>query len=173
MKNDWLITIVLFLPLIGLLPILLLPKARENQVKWVTLFFSGITFLASLLLLGSFDSNIAGMQHEHLANWISFGTFQVNYYVGVDGLSILLVLLTTFIMPLAIMFSLESIKDRVRLFYAFLLILEFTMIGVVVAQGLFLFFVFGEVSVVPMYFVVGIWGSEQRIYAAVKLFLYT
>src|SRR5258706_9761331 len=107
MKNDWLLTIVLILPLIGLFPILFLPKARENQVKWVALFFSGLTFLASLFLLGAFDSTVSGLQHEHLINWIGFGNFQVNYYVGVDGLSIFLVLLTTFIMPLAIMFSLE------------------------------------------------------------------
>jgi NADH-quinone oxidoreductase subunit M len=173
MKNDWLVTIVLFLPLLGLLPILFLPKARENQVKWVALFFSSLTFLVSLFLVAGFNPNVSGLQHEHLANWISFGSFNINYYVGVDGLSILLVLLTAFIMPLAIMFSLESIKERVRLYYAFMLILEFAMMGVFVAQDLFLFFVFWEVSLVPMYFVVGIWGAEQRIYAAVKLFLYT
>ncbi|MEP7284965.1 MAG: NADH-quinone oxidoreductase subunit M [Chloroflexota bacterium] len=173
MKNDLLVTAVLFTPLIGLIPILLLPKARENQIKWVALFFTIITLGAASVLLLSFDTNIAGMQHEHLAEWISFAGLKINYYVGVDGLSIWMIMLTGFIMPLAILFSLNHIKTQLRLYYSFMLVLEFAFIGVFVAQDLFLFFVFWEISLVPMYFVVGIWGSEQRIYAAVKLFLYT
>src|SRR5260221_10118462 len=173
MKNDWLVTLVLFIPLLGLFPIMLLPKAREHQIKWAALFTSILTFGASLLLLFSFDTNVAGLQHEHLAEWINFGSFKISYYVGVDGLSILLVVLTTFIMVLSVLFSMENIKDRGRLYYMFLMILEFAMIGVFVAQDLFLFFVFWEISLVPIYFVIGIWGSEERIYAAVKMFLYT
>src|SRR5262245_2310222 len=173
MKNDWFVTLVLFVPLLGAIPVLLLPKAREHQIKWAALITSIITFAASLLLLFSFDTNVAGLQHEHLAEWINFGNFKISYYVGVDGLSILLVLLTTFIMILAVLFSMEHIQDRGRLYYLFMMILEFAMIGVFVAQDLFLFFVFWEVSLVPMYFVIGIWGAEERIYAAVKMFLYT
>ncbi|MCC7452233.1 MAG: NADH-quinone oxidoreductase subunit M [Anaerolineae bacterium] len=173
MKNDLLVTSVLFLPLLGLIPVLFLPKNREHQIKWVALLFSVLTFGASLVLLFSFDASKADLQHEHLVEWISFSNLKIQYYVAVDGLSILLVVLTAFIMPLAILFSLNHIKDRLRLYYMFLLLIEFAMIGVFVAQDLFLFFVFWEVSLVPMYFVVGIWGSEQRIYAAFKLFLYT
>ncbi len=171
--NDWLVTTVLFLPLIGMIPAVFWPRARENQIKWIALIFSLLTFGASLILLFSFDTTTAALQHEHLMEWLSFGNFKISYYVAVDGLSILLVLLTAFIMPLAILFSLYHVKERVRLYYAFMLLLEFAMIGVFVAQDLFLFYVFWEVSLVPMYFIVGIWGSEERIYAAVKFFLYT
>jgi NADH-quinone oxidoreductase subunit M len=172
-KNDLLVTSVLFTPLIGLIPLLLWPKEREHQIKWVALVKSIIALGASIILLAAFNPNIAGPQHEHLVDWIKFGNFQIQYYVAVDGLSILLVILSTFIMPLAILFSLYHVKERVRLYYAFMLLLEFAMIGVFVAQDLFLFYIFWEVSLVPMYFLVGIWGSEQRIYAAVKFFLYT
>jgi NADH-quinone oxidoreductase subunit M len=171
--NDWLVTTVLFLPLLGMIPVVFWPRARENQIKWIALIFSLLTFGASLILLFSFDTTTAALQHEHLVEWLSFGNFKISYYVAVDGLSILLVLLTAFIMPLGILFSLYHVKERVRLYYAFMLLLEFAMIGVFVAQDLFLFYVFWEVSLVPMYFIVGIWGSEERIYAAVKFFLYT
>src|SRR5712691_6844293 len=174
MKNDVLITVVLFLPLFGLIPIPFFSKAREQQVKWIALMFSVLTFGAALILLSQFDPSVAGLQHENLVPWITFGAnFHIDYYVGVDGLSILLVMLTAFIMPLAILFSMNHVKDRVRLYYAFMLVLEFALTGVFVAQDLFLFFIFWEISLVPMYFVIGIWGSEQRIYAAVKMFLYT
>src|SRR5258708_21132733 len=171
MKNDVLVSVVLFLPLLGLIPIPFLPKARDQQVKWIALLFSALTFGAALILLSQFDPSQAGLQHEDFVPWISFGAnFHIDYYVGVDGLSILLVLLTAFIMPLAILFSINHIKDRVRLYYAFMLILEFALTVVFVPQALFLFFIFWEISLVPMYFVIGIWGSEQRIYAAVKMF---
>ncbi len=173
MKNDLLVTLVLFTPLIGVIPIIFWAKAREAQIKWIALTFSVITFGLALVLLFSFDTTKADLQHEHLFEWLSFGNFKISYYVAVDGLSILLVMLTAFIMPLAILFSLQSIKDRVKLYYGFMLLLEFAMLGVFVAQDLFLFYVFWEVSLVPMYFIIGIWGAEQRIYAAVKFFLYT
>src|SRR5581483_10366070 len=120
------------------------PRARENQIKWIALIFSLLTFGASLILLFSFDTTTAALQHEHLMEWLSFGNFKISYYVAVDGLSILLVLLTAFIMPLAILFSLYHVKERVRLYYAFMLLLEFAMIGVFVAQDLFLFYVSGK-----------------------------
>src|SRR5258708_5951013 len=172
--NDLLVTSVLFMPLIGLIPILFMPKSREHQIKWVALGFSLVTFALAVCLLLNFDTTVPGLQHIHKVMWLSFGNnIHIDYFVGVDGLSILLVMLTVFIMPLAILFSLESVKDRIRLYYSFMLILEFALIGAFVAHDLFLFFVFWEVSLVPMYFIVGIWGAEQRIYAAVKLFLYT
>jgi NADH-quinone oxidoreductase subunit M len=172
-KNDFLVTIVLFMPLIGLFPVLFLSRGREERIKWFALAFSLLTLGAAAVLLFSFDSSKAGMQHEQLVEWITFGNFKISYYVGVDGLSILLVVLTAFIMPLAMLFSLYHVTKQVRLYYSFLLLLEFAMIGVFVAQDLFLFYVFWELGLVPMYFVVGIWGAEERIYAAVKFFLYT
>lgn len=173
MKNDLLVTSVLFTPLLGILPILLWPRGRENQIKWIALITSIIAAGASLTLLAAYNSSIAGPQHEHLVEWFAFGNFRINYYVAVDGLSILLILLSTFIMPLAILFSLNHVTERVRLYYTFMMILEFAVIGVFVAQDLFLFYIFWEVSLVPMYFLIGIWGSDNRIYAAVKFFLYT
>jgi NADH-quinone oxidoreductase subunit M len=172
-KNDMLINVVLFSPLVGIVLLLIMGRVREERIKWVALVSSLVTLAFSLLLLGAFDPSKAEMQLENLGEWFRLGNYVVSYYVGVDGLSILLVLLTAFIMPLAILFSLYHVKERVRLYYSFLLLLEFAMIGVFVAQDLFLFYVFWEVSLVPMYFLVGIWGSEQRIYAAVKFFLYT
>ncbi|MCS6872889.1 MAG: NADH-quinone oxidoreductase subunit M [Anaerolineae bacterium] len=172
-KNDMLINVVLFSPLVGIVLLLIMGQRREERIKWVALVSSLVTLAFSLVLLGAFDQSKATMQLENLGEWFRLGNYIVSYYVGVDGLSILLVVLTAFIMPLAILFSLYHVKDRVRLYYSFLLLLEFAMIGVFVAQDLFLFYVFWEVSLVPMYFLVGIWGSEQRIYAAVKFFLYT
>ncbi len=173
MKNDLLVTSLLLIPLIGAAILLFWPRERQSQIKWITLTASIVTFGASLVLLIGFDPGNPGLQHENLVEWLAFGSFKISYYVAVDGLSILLILLTTAIMPLAILFSLNSIKDRIRLYYGLMLVLEFAMIGVFVAQDLFLFYLFWEVSLIPMYFLIGIWGAEQRIYAALKFFLYT
>jgi len=173
MKNDLLVTFVLFSPLFGLIPILFMTRGREERIKWFALVSSLVTLAAAILLVASFDTTQSGLQHEHLIEWFTFGNYRISYYVGVDGLSILLVLLTAFIMPLAILFSMTHVKERVRLYYSFLLLLGFASTGVFVAQDLFLFYIFFEVGLVPMYFIIGIWGSEQRIYAAVKFFIYT
>jgi len=161
------------MPLVGLLAVIFWPQARQQQIKWVALFTAAVTFGLSLVLLASFDTRMAGPQHEHMQAWLAFGKFKIAYDVAVDGISILLVMLTTIIMPLAILFSLENIKEKIRLYYSFMMIIEFAMIGVFVAQDLFLFYVFWEVSLVPMYFLIGIWGSENRIFAALKFFIYT
>ncbi len=172
-KNDLLINIVLFSPVVGLVINLLLSGQREERIKWGALIASLVTLLATLVMLSGFDQTKAGLQFESLGTWFSLGNYTITYHLAVDGLSVLLVVLTAFIMPLAILFSLYYVKERVRLYYSFLLLLEFAMLGVFLAQDLFLFYVFWEISLVPMYFIVGIWGSEQRIYAAVKFFLYT
>lgn len=138
-KNDMLINVVLFSPLVGIVLLLIMGQRREERIKWVALVSSLVTLAFSLVLLGAFDPAKAEMQLENLGEWFSLGNYTVSYYVGVDGLSILLVLLTAFIMPLAILFSLYHVKERVRLYYSFLLLLEFAMIGVFVAQDLFLF----------------------------------
>jgi NADH-quinone oxidoreductase subunit M len=173
MENNLWVTAVLFTPLVGLIPIIFLTRGREHQIKWIGLIFSVLTLGASTVLLSQFDPSKAGMQLVHFQEWFKVGNFQISYHVGIDGLTVWLVYLTAFIMPLATLFSLNHVKDRVRLYYSFLLLLQFAMTGVFVAQDLFLFYIFWEVSLVPMYFLVGIWGSEQRIYAAVKFFIYT
>ena len=103
--------------------------------------------------------------------WIAYPN--IRYHVGIDGVSLWLVILSTFLTPIAVLISWNYIDQRQKMFYAFLLLLEFGLIGVFAALDLFLFYVFWEVSLVPMYFLIGIWGHERRIYAAVKFFLYT
>lgn len=175
-------SIVLFAPLVGLLPLIFWRNLTDTQIRISTLISSLVTFGFSLLLLAQFDSENGGMQLEHINEWIP--GMGIYYHVGVDGISIWLVLLTTFLMPIAILASWSSISDRVRMFHGFLLILETAMLGVFVSLDLFLFYIFWEVTLVPMYFMIGIWGSkdttlffgkqiEARIYAAVKFFLYT
>lgn len=164
-------SIVLFLPLIGFLIIMLMGRLSEERIKWVALTISLLTFGLSLVMLANFESGVSKLQMEHIAEWIP--SANISYHVGVDGLSIWLVLLTTFIMPLAIASSFRPVKDRIRLYYGFMLLLEMAMLGVFVSHDMFLFYVFWELTLVPMYFLIGIWGGEERIYAAVKFFLYT
>ncbi len=171
MESLSLTTVVLFAPIVGLLFIMFWPNMTDERVKWVTFITSLITFGLSIVMLLAFDADKTGMQMEQRNEWIS--EIGISYHVGVDGISILLVLLTTFIMPLGILSSFTAIKERVKLYYGFMLMLETAMLGVFFAQDLFLFYVFWELTLVPMYFLVGIWGGEQRIYAAVKFFLYT
>lgn len=170
-----LITVVLFLPLVGLIVLLFMREEQVDNIKWTAFGFSIVTFLASLLLWIGFDYTEPGLQM--VQRWDFLPQYGISYYVGIDGLSLLLVILSTFIMPLAILSSFRSHvieeRGRAKLYYAFMLLLEWAMIGVFVAQDLFIFYVFWEVTLVPMYFLIGIWGSEQRVYAAVKFFLYT
>ncbi len=167
------VTLLWLLPLLGIIPLLFIRTLTDQAIRWITLTVSLVTFGLSLLLLRNFDTGLAGLQKVDQTNWITANTFNIQYYVGVDGISIWLVLLTTFIMPLAILASFGPIKDRLRLYYIFMLVLESAMLGVFVAQDLFLFYIFWEVTLVPMYFLIGIWGGEERIYAAIKFFLYT
>lgn len=171
-----LITLVLFLPMVGFAIMLFLnEKTQSEQIKWLAFGTSIVTFLASLLLWIGFDSEFPGLQFVQRWDWLP--SYGISYYVGIDGLSLLMVLLTTFIMPIAILasFSAHVIEERGRLkyYYMFMLLLEWAMLGVFVIQDLVIFYIFWEVTLIPMYFLIGIWGSERRIYAAVKFFLYT
>jgi len=164
---SWL-DVVLFLPLLGFLALLILP---EGLSRGAALAISLVIFAASLGLIA--PVNAAPDVYNFATNvpWISSPV--IHYHVGLDGLGLWLVILSTLLTPIAILVSWKYIQQRVRLFYAFLLLLEFGVIGVFVSLDLFLFYVFWEVSLVPMYFLIGIWGHERRIYAAVKFFLYT
>jgi NADH-quinone oxidoreductase subunit M len=173
MGDISLVTVVFAVPLIGTLMLAFWPAPSKEAIRSLALGFSLGTFALSLLLLSNFDKSTAGLQMVTDWDWITSDSFTIRYYVGVDGISIWLVLLTTFIMPLAILASFNPIQERVRLYYIFMLLMEWAMIGVFIAQDLFLFYVFWEVTLVPMYFLIGIWGAEQRIYAAIKFFLYT
>jgi len=171
---NWILTIVTFLPLLGVLAILLTnpPKrGSENLVKGIAVVTSAITFLGTLLILMRFDSGTPGLQLVDRFDWIP--SWGIQYFLGVDGLSILMVLLTSFISMLAIASSWNAIKTQVKQFYIFCLLLETGMLGVFLAQDLFLFYIFWEFTLVPMYFLIGIWGGARRVYASIKFFLYT
>jgi NADH-quinone oxidoreductase subunit M len=172
-------TVVLFLPLIGFIIMLFMNEERQVvNIRGTAFGFSIATFVASLAMWALFDSSNPNLQMvQRFSVLQSTGVPEVSYYVGVDGLSLLLVILTTFIMPIAILTSFRAHifheRGREKLYYLFMMLLEWAMIGVFVAQDLIIFYIFWEVTLVPMYFLIGIWGAERRIYAALKFFLYT
>ena len=166
-----LLEIVLFLPLAAFLLALVIPRSAPHASRAWAIVASLATFVLSLGLLFWFDRGAAGEQFAVDLPWIA--SPEIHFAISANGVSLWLVLLSTFLTPLCVLISWRSIQSRVKEFYAFLLLLEFGLIGVFLAQDLFLFYVFWEVSLVPMYFLIGIWGHERRIYAAVKFFLYT
>jgi len=166
-----LLNLVLALPLAGFLIACFIPRSSASGSRTFALLLSIATFVVSLGLPVAFQSNYSGEQFLTDVVWIP--SPEIHYHVSLDGLSLWLVILSTFLTPICVLISWNYIKDRAKEFYAFLLLLEFGLVGVFAAQDLFLFYVFWEVSLVPMYFLIGIWGHERRIYAAVKFFLYT
>jgi NADH-quinone oxidoreductase subunit M len=167
MYARWVITALLAWPLVAAALVLLVPAPRA---KYVALFATLIEFALSVPLWWQF-APVAGMQFVADYAWIS--PWGIRYTVGVDGISLFLVLLTTFLMPLSVLGSWSSITKREGGFYALLLVLTTGMIGVFVALDLFLFYVMWEVMLIPMYFIIGVWGGENRLYAAIKFFIYT
>jgi len=166
-----LLSIVLFLPLVGFAAALFVPRSSPQSSRLWALVISLITFAASLALPFQFDYGMTGEQFKLDLPWIA--SPEIRFYLSADGVGLWLLLLSTFLTPICVLISWRSIQNRVKEFYALLLLLEFGLIGVFIAQDLFLFYVFWEVSLVPMYFLIGIWGHERRIYAAVKFFLFT
>ncbi len=171
MENNLLLTYLILLPLIGAFVLLFLNKEKASAIRYTGLLFSTLTFLVSLFVYFGFNHNSSDFQFIHRFKWIE--GLNIYYFVGVDGLSILLVLLTTFLTPLTLISSWSSIEHKVKEFTFFMLLLETGMIGVFVSLDLFLFYIFWEAMLIPMYFIIGIWGGKERIYAAVKFFLYT
>ncbi len=169
-QASYLLTVVTFLPLFSVAALLVLRSDDHVWIRRIAFAASVGEFAVSLLLLRGFDSTDAGFQFQEFYNWIGPS---IHYHMGVDGISLFLVLLTTFLTPLAMLCSWKSIQENVKGFFICLLVIETAMIGVFVSLDLFLFFVFWEVTLIPMYFMIGIWGHERRIYAAVKFILYT
>jgi NADH-quinone oxidoreductase subunit M len=162
---------VLALPLIAFLAALAIPRhLPQNSRSWA-LVSSLAIFVLSLILVFRFDHGVGQEQFLIDQPWIS--SPDIHFAISVNGVSLWLVVLTTLLTPLCVLLSWRSVQNRVKEYYAFLMVLEFGLIGVFVAQDLFLFYVFWEISLVPMYFLIGIWGHDRRIYAAVKFFLYT
>ncbi len=166
------LNLVTFFPLLGVLALLFL-KNRPDLSRWVALGTALITFGISLWVLAMFKAEDPNLQMVISLDWIQVAGWNIKYAMGIDGLSILLVLLTTFLAPIAILSTWHAVEERVRDFMVFFLLLEVGMIGVFLAQDLFLFYIFWEFTLVPMYFLIGIWGGAQRMYAAIKFFLYT
>lgn len=163
------LSVLIFLPLAGAL--LLLFVKNESMCRYLALLTTGIVALLSIRLLAGFDRTTAKFQFVEKYNWIE--TFNIQYIVGVDGISILLVILTTFIMPFCVLASWSYIKTRIQAFMVCLLIMETAMIGVFVALDFVLFYVLWEAMLIPMYLLIGIWGGPRKIYASIKFFLYT
>jgi NADH-quinone oxidoreductase subunit M len=171
MQSSYLLTVLTFLPLAGVAALLLLRGDDHVWIRRIALALSVVEFLLSLLLLRGFQAGTAAFQFEEYHAWIPDPP--IFYHLGVDGISLFLVLLATFLMPLAVLASWKSIQTGVQGFYATLLALETGLVGVFVALDLFLFFIFWEAILLPMYFLIGVWGHERRVYASVKFVLYT
>ena len=171
MQQPYLLTILTFLPVAGALALLLLQDDDHVWIRRLAMATAVAEFAISLLLFRGFNSQLAGYQWEEFHNWIPQPP--IHYHLGVDGLSLFLVVLTTLLTPISILASWKSIHERVKGFFICLLVLETGVIGVFVSLDMFLFFLFWEVMLIPMYFLIGIWGHERRIYAALKFVLYT
>ena len=177
--NSWVLPALLLIPLVGAAVILLLPVRDPAQTggvetpaaRQLAFWFFLIEFVVSVGLWWSFNPADTGWQAAIDTKWIP--TWGVRFTLGVDGIALMMVLLTTFIMPLSVLGNWTSIRTKVRSYYALLLILTTGMLGVFLARDLFLFYVMWEVMLVPMYFIIGIWGGERRIYASLKFFVYT
>jgi NADH-quinone oxidoreductase subunit M len=172
--TENLLTVLILLPTLGALLTLAhnVFWKQESHLKWLTLGFTLINFLVSLFLLADRGAvSASGFFFEKNVPWIR--AINTNYHVGVDGLSLWLVILTTFIMPIAVISTWRAVEKRQAAFYIFLLLLESAMIGVFVSLDLLVFYLFFEASLIPMFFLIGVWGGENRIYSAIKFFVYT
>jgi NADH-quinone oxidoreductase subunit M len=167
------LTLVTFFPLVGVLVILFMNSESKLVIRWVALVTSFITLGISLWVFSMFNASNPDLQLEAKYAWITVAGWDIKYYLAVDGLSILLVLLTAFLTPISLLSTWTAVEDRVKDFMVFFLLLEVGMMGVFLAQDLFLFYIFWEFTLVPMYFLIGLWGGPRRIYAAIKFFLYT
>ena len=165
-----LLTAIIFLPVVGALLLLAIPSAQTETIRRVAFGVTLVVFVLSLGLVSGFDSGNKVWQFETNLPWID--SPEIHFHIGIDGISLWLILLTTFLLPLSLLAS-WKITERVKAYFALFLILETGMLGVFAALDLFLFYAFWEIGLVPMYFIIGVWGHGRRIYAAVKFFLFT
>ncbi|TIU19002.1 MAG: NADH-quinone oxidoreductase subunit M, partial [Mesorhizobium sp.] len=167
------LSLVTFLPLVGVLLILFINDDSENarrNIRAIALLTTTFTFIISLFIWTGFDNSQAGFQFVEKVAWLDSG---ISYHMGVDGISMLFVILTTFLMPLCILASWEAIEKRVKAYMIAFLLLETLMIGVFCALDIVLFYVFFEAGLIPMFIIIGVWGGKRRVYASFKFFLYT
>ena len=172
--NNWLLSVITFVPLVGAAIVMLIPKAEEQAIKMAALLTSFAALGLGVYMLFAFDYDAGGtLQFGVDETWID--VINSRYILGVDGMSLPLIALTVFVVPLCIIYSLDHIPEpgNPKAFLSLILILETGMIGTFVAQDLILFFVFFEVVLLPMFFMIAVWGGEDRRYASLKFFLYT
>ena len=170
-QTNPLLTLTVFLPLLAALPLLFVPKERRGLVRWWTLLAMSATFVLSVMALGAMRSGEAGMQLVHRRPWIP--SWGIEYFLGMDGISVYLVLLTTMLSPLVVLSAFRAVEEKVREFHILLLVLQTGMLGAFLALDLFLFYIFWELMLIPMYLLIGVWGGQRRVYAAIKFVLYT
>jgi len=168
--NTYILTLVTFVPLAGALLLVLFPR-RDRDIRIFSLVISLLTFVLSLHLPVYFHRGQAGFQYEIDKQWIT--SPNIHYHMGIDGISLWLVVLTTFLTPLCVLISWKSIQDRVKEFFILLLVLQTALIGVFTSLDLFLFYFFWEATLIPMALLIGVFGHERKVYAAVKFFMYT
>ncbi|MGE5364043.1 MAG: NADH-quinone oxidoreductase subunit M [Bacteroidota bacterium] len=171
MENNILLSVLLLIPLLGSLLVLPLKKDNVKLIRITGIAVSAAAFIVCLIIYMQYDATRTGFQFVTDYPWIS--RIGISYHIGIDGISLLLLLLTTFITPLTLLSSWKNIGKKVKEFNFFMLLLEVGMIGVFISLDMFLFYVFWEAMLIPMYFIIGLWGGEQRIYASVKFFIYT
>ncbi len=165
------LTAIIFLPFVGALVISLINSERKNLIKFLGLLFSTLTFIISVYVFIKYDPAKTGFQFVEKYPWIQ--SLDISYKVGIDGISLLLLVLTTFLTPVGLLATWSSVDKRVKGYVIMFLLLETGMNGVFCALDTFLFYIFWETMLIPMYFIIGIWGGENRIYAAVKFVIYT
>src|SRR6202790_5225485 len=169
--SNHLLSVILFTPLVGALLLLFIPRDLQLLHRLVGNLFGVLGFLVSLPLMLHFPAGSGGYEFKETANWIP--SIGAKYSLGADGISMLLVMLTTLLGMIALTSSWSAIQQRTKEYYILLLLLQTGMLGVFLSLDFFLFYVFWEVMLVPMYFLIGVWGSDRRLYAAIKFFLYT
>src|SRR5579872_5418087 len=169
--DQHLLIIILFAPLVGLAVLLLIPSGSKDLIRvWANVASFG-GFLVSLPLLSRFQTGAPGFQLEERFDWIP--ALGAHYHIGIDGISLLLVMLTTLMGFIATLSSWNAIQDRLKEYYAMFMLLQVGMLGVFLSLDVFLFYIFWELVLVPMYFIIGVWGGPRKLYAAIKFFLYT
>ncbi len=181
MIKDHILTILIALPICGGILTLLIPRKAEWATRWFSLIIGLTTLGFAIPLFFWFDAKTAAMQFQEFLPWIKLMPHEysgetryiVNYHLGIDGISLFLVLLTAFLTPVSMLVSWKSITEKTKVFYFSVLLLEGSLIGVFVSLDLILFYLFWDLVLIPMYFVIGIWGCERRVYASIKFFLYT
>ena len=173
MTDIPILSLTIFLPMLGAIVILLIKDDENsvNNIKKVALWTSVGVFLLSLFIWLQFDNSNSGYQFQEKFRW--FNDFNFYYHIGIDGISLFMIILSTFLTPLCILASWESIKKRVKEYMIAFLILETVMIGMFSSVDILLFYIFFEAVLIPMYLIIGIWGGDRRIYASFKFFLYT